>query len=99
VLMFLLVVAMTLQNPGGHEINRPATIVHDDPAPWRSPAARALQMTTVVLAGIALWYHRKRQQQAKLSASPMPAGTLACPNCRKLIPETSRFCRRCGAAV
>jgi DMSO reductase anchor subunit len=62
-----------------------------DPAAWQSPLARLFQIATIGLAvGLIAYYRNRRQARTDISS---------CATCRKPLPNSAKFCRRCGTAV
>lgn len=92
--------------------NRPVSRFVDEKA-WKSPAALVMQLVTLFWGvALAIRIRRRRQQQRLVAAAALPAmhtppdltippppGFRRCAQCAKNVPETSRFCRRCGNEI
>jgi hypothetical protein len=100
-IMFFLLLSMSTQPQ-----STPAQEVDDAPAPtsvkeqpaWRSPAALTMQVATIGMAGVLVAYSWRNR--TKPNVAPAKAAELvSCEICRKEVPNTSRFCRRCGHAM
>ena len=111
-LMFILVMAMTLNppsSPAARDVGvryaardtRGSTALADnhEPPAWKSPAARVFQLATAAMASAVVFFlQRKRSTSANPSANPSATSGAAepCPRCGKPLPGPAGFCRRCG---
>jgi hypothetical protein len=107
-MMFIMLLLQTLRYPAERGEIAQATPDIDtiDPAAWRSPFARTMQCVTLGMAGgLVAFYGRKRgarvgSSAVRVGSSPVRVvASVNCRGCRKQMPATARFCRRCGAAM
>lgn len=96
--LFLMLLAVTFYGAIGHP--GPAEpLGAPDPADWSSTPSRLLRWATLALAIVIALYYGKKHQRRRAPASVPNGGFVFCTHCRKAIPRTSRFCRRCGNTV
>ncbi len=91
-LMFYLVIKMAFGTPAPGMASEPLTW---DQREWDSPLASDLRWATLALALAAGWVLWRKWRRIK----PEEAATLSCTRCRKPLPGTARFCRRCGQSA
>jgi len=98
-IMFFMLLIQTL-NSMDADANVPhAAPVAADPAPWRSPVAITFQSLTIGMGAILFVYYRRKHAAHRENAPIHALATIACQRCKKQVPVTSKFCRRCGNAV
>jgi hypothetical protein len=106
-MMFIMLLLQTIRYPADRSemarmaIDAPVTSPESavDPAAWRSPFARTMQCVTFGMGGgVVAYFARKRRARAGRAAVRTVA-TVGCKQCRKQMPATAGFCRRCGAAM
>jgi ABC-type multidrug transport system permease subunit len=69
-----------------------------DPGSWHSPTAVIFGSLTVGFAAALVWVKRKKRMAAQATRE-LSSETLACPRCRKVVPRSAQFCRRCGVSL
>ena len=96
-IMFIMLVALSIQPPTPHAANTNYSSPNDTAAAaWRSPLARTFQSLTVGLAvGVASFVSIRRRARLR-GGSGQDSGSIVCQRCRAQIPRRSKFCRRCG---
>jgi hypothetical protein len=102
-MMFLLVLGATLTDSRSGAASRGPLDTYD-PAAWHSPASRLSRWALLaMIVAVAAYYRNKsvaRRKSAKVPpAIPASDSIKICPNCRKSLPPSVGFCRRCGATV
>jgi hypothetical protein len=101
-LMFILLLAMSVDPPARHHHRTSREVVPqsvDEDSAWASPTARFWQAATSSLfISFCLYIRNKRRARRALNREAV-IGFITCATCRKQMPGTSRFCRRCGAAI
>jgi hypothetical protein len=99
VIMFLMLLGVALADQRNRGDFTTASSHAMPDAPWRSPMARVFQGLTIgLMAATAAfyWMRRRMRDQAPLGSA---AASVVCLRCKKQMPRTSRFCRRCGNAM
>lgn len=88
-LMASLVAATTFERSTNTRLQEPVEI---DPNGWHSDSTKVLGLMMLILASFLVIrvVIKRRIRTGKVPQS-------ACNRCRKIIPSTSRFCRRCGS--
>ena len=98
-IMFFMLLIQTLNSTDADANVAHAAPVAADSPPWRSPFAITFQALTIGM-GVALFAYYRKKHVARQENAPIHAvATIACQRCKKRVPVTSKFCRRCGNAM
>jgi hypothetical protein len=94
--MFFLLLMTTSESMAQQESDEAPTRVTNDSPAWRSPGAITLQCATIGMAAALITYSWKQRKGKQIEQFATHADLIACEVCRKQVPSSSKFCRRCG---
>jgi ribosomal protein L40E len=99
IIMFSLLLALSVRGPKSENAIPDSVPAGVEPGAWHSPLAIIFQgLTVIMLVALVFYYMKKRRGSVRISMEKS-ADSIVCQACKKRLPHSATFCRRCGNAL